>query len=132
SLVYYSEPEGLVGWWVPKAVSVSECAVPARQFAVDSDLVVGAVGDARGVLIVGRKRVVPYDVLPPLRTESIMLLAGIDQKELMQTINPQPLGALIGDNPSEQWELNLLSPELYDTELGTLLTIADVLLKSWT
>jgi hypothetical protein len=132
SLVYHSDPEGLVGWWIPKTVSVSDCRVPARQFAVDSDLVLGAVGDDRGVLVVGRRRVVPYEVLPPLRTESILLLAGIGRDELSQTINPQRLSAFINADPSERWELNLLSPELYDTELGTLLTIADVLLKSWT
>ncbi len=47
-------------------------------------------------------------------------------------INPPTTPALrSNDKPSETWELNLLSPELYDTELGTLLTVADVLLKSW-
>ncbi len=71
SLVYHSDPEGLVGWWIPKKTRVSDCTVAARQFTVDSDLVVGAVGNERGVIILGRTRTVPYELLPPLRVESI-------------------------------------------------------------
>lgn len=130
-LVFVSEPQGLVGWWIPKARTVSQCMAQVRQFVLESDLIIGAAGDERGVLIVGRQRSVPYEILPPLRLETIALLGNVRADELMQTINPQALSCYINDNPTERWELNLLSPVLYDTEFGALLTISDVLLKSW-
>lgn len=131
SLVYLSNPAGLVGWWIPKAVHLSDCGVQAREFAVESDLVLGAIGNGRGVLILARERLAPPELLPPLRFETMVRLCGIDSDELMQTIDPQLLSCYISEKPRERWELNLLSPELHDSELGTLLTLADVLLKSW-
>ena len=131
SEVCHSEPAGLVGWWIPKDADLSLCRAQARHFAVDSDLILGAIENGRGVLIVGRERRVPYKLLPPLRAETILLLSTIDKDELMQSINPQVLSCYISSEPPERWELNFLSPELSDTEFGTLLSVADVLLKSW-
>jgi hypothetical protein len=131
SLVYASDPGGLVAWWIPKSVSINDCGVQARQFAIQSDLIIGALGDDRGVLVLGRERLAPAELLPPLRFETMVSLCGVHADELMQTINPQLLSCYISTEPRERWELNLLSPELQNTEFGTLLTISDVLLKSW-
>ena len=35
----------LVVWWIPSGVPISDCLVPGRQFALDSDLIAGAVKD---------------------------------------------------------------------------------------
>src|SRR5688500_18862865 len=54
SLVYASQPAGLIAWWLPEGCAVEACPAEARQFTVESDLILGAVGDARGVMIIGR------------------------------------------------------------------------------
>lgn len=131
--VYYSGNPGLVTWWIPKERTVQDCRIQARQFALDSDLIVGAVSKGTGILVLGRERVIPLDVLPPLRVETLSLLASVQKGQegaLEQSYERRhPLAGPIGGN--KDWAPIYLSPELIDTEYGSLLNITDQLLKGW-
>lgn len=129
--VMLSDPEGVVALWLPNTTNVAEELVPVRVFAVESDYLLGAAATDRGLLILGRERQLPFDRLPPMRAETVALLAWVTESELAQTINAHPLNCYINDDPVESWQINLLSPSLRDTEYGALLSISDVLLKSW-
>jgi hypothetical protein len=133
SSVYFTGTPGLVGWWIPKGKDIQTCRVEIREFALDSDLIVGALANTSGMLILGRERIVPVEVLPPLRIETISLLAAVQngqQGELKQSYERNHLfaGRMEGN---KDWAPILLSPELVDTEYGSLLNITDQLLKSW-
>ncbi len=78
SAVYRSNERGLVTWWVPSGAPVDGCRPQARQFALDSDLILGAIVNAAGTLVVGRERIVPVDLLPPLGLEMMARLASSD------------------------------------------------------
>lgn len=131
--VYYSGTPGLVTWWIPKERTVQDCRIQARQFALDSDIIVGAVSKGNGILVLGRERVVPLDVLPPLRVETLNMLASVQQGQegaLEQSYErDHPLAGPLGRN--NDWAPIHLSPELVDTEYGSLLNITDQLLKGW-
>lgn len=84
--LFFGKDWGLVVWVIPKGTDIDACRADMRRFALDSDLILGAVKVAdKGVVIVGRERVVPITVLPPLRGETIALLAGAKTKELGQS-----------------------------------------------
>lgn len=133
SIVHHSSARGLVTWWIPSGTLLDSVAVQAREFALESDLVIGAVGNQRGTLVVARERVVPVDFLPPLRFETMALLASAQSasnRELQQSYerNARFAGRF---NKDRDWAPILLSPELRDTEYGSLLNITDQLLKGW-
>jgi hypothetical protein len=131
--VYSCRRRGLVAWWIPKGASVRDSRIEARQFALDSDLIVGAISNGSGILALGRERIVPVDILPPLRVETLMLLADVQQGqagELKQSYErTRPFAGRTLDG--RDWAPILLSPELRDTEYGSLLNITDQLLKGW-
>jgi hypothetical protein len=108
--VFYRDAGGLVGWWLPKGRTVDESRVPARQFALDSDLIVGALSNPKGLLVLGRERIVPGE-----------LKQSYERRHLFA-------GRIDGN---KDWAPILLSPELRDTEYGSLLNITDQLLKGW-
>ncbi len=133
SSVFFTQSPGLVGWWIPKGKDIESCHTEIREFAIDSDLVVGAVSKPSGILIVGRERVIPVDLLPPLRAETISLLAAVQKGQkgqLKQSYERRHLfaGRIEGN---KDWAPILLSPELVDTEYGSLLDITDQILKGW-
>ncbi|HEV7572303.1 MAG TPA: hypothetical protein VGQ21_12470 [Thermoanaerobaculia bacterium] len=133
SKVYVSRSRGLVAWWLPKTVSVTDCRVQVRQFAIDSDLVIGAAAKPTGLIILGRERQVPVDLLPPLRYETVELLAAVQhgsKGQLAQSYERlHPFAGRLSNG--RDWAPILLSPELIDTEYGSLLNITDQLLKGW-
>jgi hypothetical protein len=133
SSVFFTNTPGMVGWWIPKGKDIQTCRAEIREFALDSDLIVGAVSKPSGILILGRERVVPVDLLPPLRAETISLLAAVQKGQkgqLEQSYERRHLfaGRLDGN---KDWAPILLSPELVDTEYGSLLNITDQILKGW-
>ena len=127
--VYLSATPGLVAWVLPRREGLDRNTVEARQFLLDSDLVIGAVASDETVLILGRERLAPLDVLPPLRVETLLLLASVGTSELAQSYERQHV--LAGRVGKWDWAPIYLSDELYDTEFGSILNITDQLLKSW-
>jgi hypothetical protein len=103
----------------------------ARKFALDSDLIIGAFGKkGSNVAIVARERQVPVSVLPPLRIETLTLLATTTNQNLAQSYERYNVfaGKLKGNR---DFAPIYLSDELWHTEYGNLLNITDQMLKSW-
>ena len=128
--VYVSNEPGLVIWTIDRKKPLNNYLAEARWFSLDSDLIVGAVSNADMIAVVGRKRVLPLDVLPPLRTETILQLAAIKNPDLAQSYERKYVFA--GRfNEKDDWAPIYLSDELIDTEYGSLLNITDQILKRW-
>lgn len=132
--VLHAEAKGVVVWWLPGRVGVTDCRAEVREFAIDSDLIVGAIARNDGLLVVGRERVVPVDLLPPLRLESVGLLdqasSNGSEGQLGQSYERLYRFAGRADQRND-WAPIYLSRELIDTEYGSLLNITDQILKSW-
>ncbi len=125
-----SDQGGLVAWIIPKN-NLEKQRANARRFALDSDLILGAVATEDRVVIFGRERVAPLATLPPMRTEMIMTLAATKDPSLGQSYERDRFGA----GPSHagwDWAPIFLSPELLDTEYGSILNMTDQMLKAWT
>jgi hypothetical protein len=128
--VFLSTESGFVVWSFPRNTSLDNYRVEARQFSVDADLLMGAVASGKQIAIIGRERVTPIAVLPPLRTETILQLAAANEKELAQSYERKYIFA--GRfTKTDDWAPIFLSDELIDTEYGSLLNITDQMLKSW-
>lgn len=133
--LFYSKDRGFVVWVVePNRIKNTDNSfkLNARKFALDADLIIGAFGN-RGekVALVARERQVPVGILPPLRIETIQLLATTKNKSLAQSYERNHIFA--GKNSKNQDIAPIyLSDELWHTEYGSLLNITDQMLKSWT
>jgi hypothetical protein len=128
--VFLSTNPGFVVWSFPRSSDLQKFRVHARMFSLDSDLLIGAVASDKQVAIIGRERVVPVEMLPPLRTETILQLASADTDELAQSYERKFMFAGRFDDTND-WAPIYLSDELIDTEYGSLLNITDQMLKSW-
>ena len=93
-------------------------------------MLVGAVASDAELAIIGRERVAPVSMLPPLRAETILQLAAANTAELAQSYERKFLFAGRFDQ-NDDWAPIYLSDELIDTEYGSLLNITDQMLKSW-
>jgi hypothetical protein len=122
--------KGLVLWSLPRGVDLAGHRARARQFAVDSDLVLGATATKDHLAVFGRERATPVRLLPPLRVEMLATLASVGTAELAQSYERRRVFAGRFD---EQWDWApiYLSPALINTEYGSLLNITDQLLKGW-
>src|SRR5215213_6556156 len=131
--VYVSHKRGLIGWWIPRKRNLYDCRVSARQFALDADLIIGALANQSGLLVVGREREVPVDILPPLRFETLALLADVQEGQQGSLAHSYERNHAFAGRIAEDkdWAPILLSPQLRDTEYGSLLNITDQLLKGW-
>ena len=130
--VYFSKEPGFVIWIVPRSsdMKLDQYRSAARVWALDADLVLGAVAGESAVAIIGRERVVSTLELPPLRAEEIIRLAAADTDELAQSYERNHVLAGRYDNRHD-WAPIYLSDLLIDTEYGSLLCLTDQLLKSW-
>lgn len=128
--VFFSKAPGLVAWSLQRNGDISKQIKDIRQFALDGDLILGALRDSTTLVIIAREREMPLEMLPPLRVETILLIASISAKELSQSLDIND--CMAGKMPNGQdWCPTYLSKELENTELGHLLTITDILLKDW-
>lgn len=128
--VFFSKAPGLVAWCIRRNSDLINQAGDIRRFALDADLILGALRDSTTLVIIGREREAPLEVLPPLRVETVLLIASISAKELSQSLDINDcMAGKMGDG--RDWCPTYLSRELENTELGHLLTITDVLLKDW-
>ena len=128
--VFFSREPGLVAWSIRRDSDLSEQTADIRRFALDADLILGALRDSATLVVIGREREAPLEVLPPLRVETVLLIASISSKELSQSLDINDCMAGKMSN-GRDWCPTYLSRELENTELGHLLTITDVLLKDW-
>ena len=130
SVVYSSDP-GFVAWILPKkGMNNKDFNRYARIFALDSDLILGAIKALDCVAIIGRERTTPVETLPPMRVETMRMLAQTAKSELSQSYERNHLFAGKEDTG---WDLApiLLSDELWHTEYGSILNVTDQMLKSW-
>jgi hypothetical protein len=128
--VYLDAASGLVVWIVPRSADIARMGRVFRQFTVESDVVVGAVASDKVVAIIARQRLVDPRILPPLRFETASLLAAVNKDSLQQSYDRTHAFAGRID-ATRDWAPIFLSPELRDTEYGSVLNIADQFLKSW-
>ena len=108
-----------------------------RQFALDSDILLGGVAakDGSGRLIIGREREADLFRAPPLRFEDLELMVRLRNSGQLQSFgNANFLGAKICDEPYLGYSFfpAFLSDGLVDTRYGSTLNSADVLIKSYT
>lgn len=156
--VYVAEKDGLVVWALPVQADLCQYPVGTREFAVASDVILGALQREEMVFVVGRERVNSTLTVPPLRTESLQRLADFRaryERELLEDLRRRlasnaPSGNGVVRHPLElhqsfqrnnlfagrlassaDWCPILLSPELVEDEFGGELNISDQILKSW-
>ncbi len=133
--VYQREGGGLVALTIPRAVRLDTLRGDFRRFSVASDLLVGAARDGNGGMILfGRERAAPLAILPPLRFETFASFALNRADEVMQSYERKRIFAgrvQEGELADWDWAPILLSQHLEDAEFGTLLNLADQILKSW-
>lgn len=129
--VYLSKQPGFVVWFMNIGDSdYKEFRVAARKFAIDSDLIFGAIATTDKVAIIARERCVPIYELPPMREETLRLLASTEEDELAQSYERTSLFA--GKLPGgKDFAPIYLSDELWHTEYGNTLNVTDQMLKSW-
>lgn len=127
--VFFRVGQGLVVWGLPRPTSIDARAAEAREFGIESDLILGAIASDHGLLIVGRERNTPVGRVQPVRFETLRTLASTAEVELAQSYERN--NVLAGPDGRNDWAPIYLSPELVDTEFGSLLDLADQLLKSW-
>ncbi len=130
--IYFSKERGFVVWIIDtdSTIQVETFLTNARRFTLDTDLILGSIPrreNSNKVAIVAREREVPVTILPPLRCETLLQLASNSNDELKLTfdsynksINDSTLATSIS---MTNW--------LENTELGNLMVMTDVLLKSW-
>lgn len=128
--VFQNHDRTLMLWAFDRTRKIADFEAEFRRFAVGSDLILGAVGSQKTVVIVGRGRVESLSHLPPLRSETVLLLAGSREAELAQSYERNDLLSGKGFDGIDRAPI-LLSPQLVDTEFGNLLNVTDQLLKGW-
>lgn len=129
--VFYSDTPGFVVWFIPTSdIKEKDFEYYSRVFALDSDLILGAVRSSSRVAVIGRERCASLEVLPPMRIETMKMLAQTTKSELSQSYERNHFFA---GQDRDGWDLApiLLSDELWHTEYGSMLNITDQMLKSW-
>jgi hypothetical protein len=136
---YYSVTPGLVVAIVPRGSHglLNDRVEDLRRFVVDTDEFLGAIKlSDNQVALVGRERTTALAAVPPMRLETVMLLASTRAPQLAQSY--ERLRAFAGKLLSDagetfgwDWAPILLSDEIIDTEFGSLLNFTDDMLKSW-
>ena len=157
--VFFSEAPGLVLLAVDRSERLNAVRARLRQFAVETDALLGAVvrDDSDLLVLVGRERTTPVDHMEPLRIETILMLAASETTDLAQSyerrapfagrvidgdipkaetifarVHPiMELDAMISGAQGVDWAPILLSRDLTHTEYGQLLNITDQMLKGW-
>lgn len=134
--VFESVKPGYVVWLIPHPSNWNDSIdfyslfkASARQFALDTDMIIGAVGNKRGMLaIIGRERTIPVTICPPLRTETILLMAQTNFLDIEQAFVPDSTAV---DVNGKHLSSIFMTDQLKNTEYGHLLIMTDQILKSW-
>ena len=152
--LYFSEKRGVVVW-VLDSVAVSRIdsvfLKTARSFALDTDLILGFIYEEGKVALIGREREVSVAILPPLRSETIcQLLTCNNRSQALLSIRrtsiiDAPHNLAFSNHPwlvFNSLETDSIRPDIYyapvsmskmvrNTELGNLMYLTDIVLKSW-
>ena len=75
--VFFSREPGLVAWSIRRDSDLSEQVGDIRRFALDADLILGALRDSATLVVIGREREASLETLPSLRVETVLLQQGI-------------------------------------------------------
>lgn len=130
--VFLSENPGFVAWVINKNDNLSQKKSDIRQFALDSDLLLGAFSNTKKLVIIGRERQAgSLQELQPLCIETVLMLATYRDPSLSQSLDMNDVLAGKVQGRNYDWCPTYLSDILENTEYGDLLTINDVLLKDW-
>lgn len=132
--IYYSCNPGFVLWILSEGTNNSDTfKVNSRIFSLDSDIILGAIKKNGNVAIIGREREESLWELPPMRSETLQILAATKEDELAQSYERTRLlaGKLNGKDGGKDWAPILLSDALWHTEYGNILNVTDQMLKSW-
>lgn len=129
--VFYSKHRGLIAWVIGDIKDYLYDPVflaNARRFALDSDLILGTYHSTNDrIVIIGREREVPVTILPPLRSETILSLAST-KENISLVFNKDSVNVI---NDTLKATPIKMSSMLNDTELGNLMVMTDIFLKSW-
>lgn len=128
--VFYAFCPNSVVWLLDKNIDVENDSTflpNARRFALDTDLIMGTYQTKDKIAIIGRERVVPIEVLPPMRSETILFLATTDEPPTLFFDR----SSTVALNDSIYATPIRTSKTLRDTELGNLMYLTDAMLKSW-
>ena len=128
--IFYSKHRGFIVWVIAENIDYqndSSFLVNARKFALDSDLICGTYRSMNRIAIIGREREVPVNILPPLRSETILSIAS-ETEDLYLVFNKDSIKVI--NDTLNATPINM-SSMLNDTELGNLMVMTDIFLKSW-
>jgi hypothetical protein len=136
---YQTQSPGLIVALLPAgdAGDLNDHVEELRRFALDTDAFLGALSLKQDrVALVGRERTASLAAVPPLRIETLLLLASYRSAQLSQSYERRRAfaGKLLGgagDLFGWDWAPVLLSDVLNDTEFGSLLNFTDDMLKGW-
>jgi hypothetical protein len=133
---YVARKPGFTILVLPRGADIDQFRPDIARFARESDLILGAIAKQDAVAIIARQRVADFVQIPPLRVEMILQLAsGAKAAELGQSYDRNHIlaGVIEGGKGEKDldWAPIFLSELLIDTEYGSLLNIADQILKSW-
>ena len=137
--VFYTETPGLVVAILQTYPSgkLNDQVEILHRFVFDTDVFLGAIKlSSSHVALLGRERSTTFAANPPLRVETLLLLASQRSVQLSQSYERSrafagKLLAEVDEFFSWDWAPILLSDEINDTEFGSLLNFTDNMLKGW-
>lgn len=128
--VYASNDSTFMIWSIPYGNQAGFSRENIGKFTIESDIILGAISNSKTLIVIGRARQCSYAELPPLRIETIEMLAGTKSESLSQSLNIAELITGKMDNGAD-WCPAFVSDELENDEFGHLLTMTDIFLKDW-
>lgn len=131
SCIYYSKEPGYVAWiFKPNMISMADSLFrsDARQFLLDTDIIIGAIPSRGGLALIGRERLTPVDVLPPLRAETIQLLSQHVSDTLYVHVPSDSIRCVDDTTYIAPIEM---SESLKHSDIGNLMILASDLLLSY-
>ena len=136
---FHTSSPGMVVALVPRSSfgQLNDYIEDVRRFVLDSDVFLGAIKiGSSHVALIGRERSTSLSEMPPLRLETILLLASQRAAQLSQSYERRRAfaGKLLSNAGTLfgwDWAPILLSDAIIDTEFGSLLNFTDDMLKGW-
>lgn len=133
--IYFSKERGFVIWVIntDSTIQAETFLQNARRFALDTDLILGSIPkreNTNKIAIVAREREVPVFILPPLKSETILQLSSNTKSDIKLTFDADSIHTKELNDSTFATPISITN-WWENTELGNLMVITDVLLKSW-